>query len=187
MLRKFPIAVLVCVAIAGSSQTVAAQQQAFTANTLYVGPTIGLGGIGSASLSIGGRVEKGLGLKLGKDIPGALGVLVSLDYYSWSASGAGWEQTVRYVPIGVTANYHFPLANKKLDPFVGAGLGYYGISNSCNFPGGTYDCGGSYGSSLYFIGRAGGQYYVTSSMGVYADIGAGAALINAGLMFHATR
>ena len=38
-------------------------------------------------------------------------------FYSW-----------KYIPIGVTANYHFKVSEPKFDPFLGAGLGYQVIT-----------------------------------------------------------
>lgn len=189
MLRKGLAAMLLCGAIAFSAQGAEAQDEAFNIGTTYVGPTIGLGGLGSASMAFGGRFERGI-----KKIPdlgsGTLGILFSFDYYSWSSSGTfsgtTWDSSVKYIPLGATANYHFPLENKKIDPFVGIGLGYQIVSTSCNYTGAgfSYDCGsGSYNSSLYFIGRAGGQYHVNQNVGIYADVGAGAATLSIGAMW----
>jgi len=141
-----------------------------------VGGVIGLGNLGGANLSFGGRFEK-----VFKKLPdlgdGLLGIGVSADIYSWSGAGADF----RYVPIGVTANYHFKLDPKsKLDAFVGAGLGFQTVSCSVNGSGNL--CGGS-NSALYFIGRAGGRYFLKPNLAAYADLGAGAATLNIGLTF----
>jgi hypothetical protein len=139
-----------------------------------VGGVIGLGNLAGASLSLGGRFEK-----VFKALPnlgdGLLGIGVSADVYSYS--GAGYK--LRYIPIGATANYHFKLDPKnKLDVFLGAGLGFSGVS--CSIVG-TGNCGG-FGSNVYFIGRAGGRYFWKPNLAAYADLGAGAATINLGLM-----
>jgi len=139
-----------------------------------VGPAIGLGGIGGASASFGGRIEHAV-----KPLPdmgnGFLGIEASFDYYSWSAPSYSWK----YIPLGVTANYHFKLDDTRFDPFLGLGLGYQIIS--CSYAGiGSNVCSNS---ALYFIGRAGGRYFFSPTMAAYADVGAGAATFNVGLMF----
>ena len=146
---------------------------AFSVGYTDVGPTLGLGGLGSAGLSFGGRFERGL-----KALPdlgnGVLGFQVSVDYYSYNQNIGTFDYGYSFIPIGATANYHFALVNKKVDPFVGAGLGYL-VANVTN--------GGSFYSGLYFIGRAGVRYFWKPNMALYADLGAGAATLNAGLMF----
>ena len=142
-----------------------------------VGPTIGLGSIGSASVAIGGRFEHGI-----KPLPelgsGTLAFELSVDYYSWNCGALGYTCSVKYIPFGATANYHFKLDNEKIDPFLGLGLGYQTVSCSIS---GIATCG--YSSALYFIGRAGARYFFQPKMALYADLGAGAATLNVGLMF----
>ena len=105
---------------------------------------------------------------------------LSADYYSWSAGFTGYSWSYKYIPIGVTANYHFKLDEPKIDPFVGLGLGYNVIS--CNVSG-TFngDCG--YSSGIYSIARAGARYFFSPKMAVYGDVGAGGAAINLGIVF----
>jgi hypothetical protein len=141
-----------------------------------VGAVIGIGGIGSASASFGGRFEK-----IFKELPdlggGLLGIGVSADYYSYSYFG----YSVSWIPIGATANYHFKLDNKKFDPFLGAGLGFQLVSCSGSGTLGNLGCG--YSSGVYFIGRAGARYFLTDKLAAYADVGAGAATVNLGITF----
>ncbi len=149
----------------------------FTVGYTDIGPIIGVGNIGSASIAFGGRFEHAI-----KTLPefnnGILSVEASVNYYSWSWSGLGYSASVKYIPFGVTANYHFPVkSNPKLDPFLGVGLGYQAVT--CNVSG--IPCG--YSSSVYFIGRAGGRYFFSPKMALYADLGAGAAVVNVGVMF----
>ena len=82
----------------------------------------------------------------------------------------GYSWSYKYIPIGVTANYHFKLDEPKIDPFVGLGLGYNVISCSVT---GTFngDCG--YSSGIYAIARAGARYFFSPKMAVYGDVGAG--------------
>lgn len=142
-----------------------------------IGPTIGLGGIGSASLALGGRFEHVI-----KALPelgdGTLGIEVSADWYHWDCGAAGYTCSVNYIPFGATANYHIKLETQKFDPFLGLGLGYEVVN--CSFEG-ISTCG--YSSAVYFIGRAGARYFFQPAMALYGDLGAGAATLNVGLMF----
>lgn len=148
-----------------------------------IGPVLGLGGIGGANLAIGGRFEHGI-QTLPSMANGILGIQVGADYWSWTASVRGpgfiYNWHVSYLPIGVTANYHFKLQEPKLDPFVGLGLGYDIVS--CSASGSVVgDCG--YDSGLYLIARGGIRYFIAPSTALYADVGAGGATLNVGFMF----
>jgi len=176
------VSVLVLNAPALSAQAKPAAPGNFGMGYTDVGPTIGLGGLGSASAAFGGRFEHAI-----KTLPdmgnGVLGIQAGVDYYSWS-SGAigGYNWSYKYIPVGVTANYHFALEDKRFDPFVGLGLGYNVVSCSWSGPTiGSNDCG--YNSGIYFIGKAGARYFFNPKMAVYGDVGAGAATLNLGLMF----
>ena len=176
--------VLVAVAcLAMFSRPAAAQVRrgvgSFHAGYTDIGPIIGLGGIGGANLAIGGRFEHAVA-SLPDLANGVLGIQVGLDYWSWSPvvggpQGVFYTWHVSYLPIGVTANYHFKLEEPKLDPFVGLGLGYDIVSCS-----GT-NCG--YNNELYLIARGGIRYFVAPGTALYADVGAGAATLNLGVMF----
>lgn len=65
----------------------AAAQEGFRLGYTDVGATIGLGGIGSAAIAFGVRVEHAL-----RSMPnfgdGLLGIQAGADFYSWSAPGA---------------------------------------------------------------------------------------------------
>lgn len=166
------------VAVAGA-QTATAQAKAastgFRTGYTDIGPAIGLGGINGASASFGGRFEHAI-MPLPDLGNGMLGVSASFDYYSWG--DFGWNY--RYMPIGVTANYHFKLEEPKFDPFLGAGLGYNIVSCSRSITG-VGGCG--YSSGIYFIGRAGARYFFNPKMAAYGDVGTGGAALNVGLMF----
>jgi hypothetical protein len=167
------------VSVAGAS--VSAAQSGVAVGYTDVGGVIGLGGIGGASIALGGRFEKVI-----RPLPdmgdGLLGIQVSADWWTWNRNFAGPNRSsVSYIPIGVTANYHFKVENRKFDPFVGAGLGYQIVNASCVVNGIDY-CG-SYSSAVYFIAKAGIRYFTSESLALYADVGAGAATLNAGVMF----
>ncbi len=176
MTKRFRL-FLAAAAVVALPNMASAQDQILKVGYTDIGAVIGLGNIGDAGMAIGGRFER-----VFKDMPdmggGTLGFGVSADVYSYSTFGASW----RYLPIGATVNYHFNLENKKIVPFVGAGLGYQVVSCNVETVIGNFGCG-NVGSSLYFYGRAGGRYFLSDKMSAYADLGNGAAAISLGLTF----
>lgn len=181
-MRRIALSVaLVCALSLAGASAVSAQDEGFTKNTTDVGPVIGLGGIGGAGLSVGGRFEKGF-KQVGN---GVLGIGVGVDWYHFDNSFTGRsDYTFTYLPVAATVNYHFRLDNRKIDPFVGAGLGYNRVSVSgpaCLFLGVDY-CSG-HDSGVYFVGHAGIRYYWRPKMALYADAGAGSGALHVGLMF----
>jgi hypothetical protein len=174
-MSRTPIAVAVAACLALSAHTAQAQEEGFRLGYTDIGATVGLGGIGSASLAFGLRAERAL-RALPEIGDGLLGIQLAADYYNWSSGPYSWS----YMPIGVTANYHHPMENRKIDPFVGLGLGYSIVS--CSWDGfGSNLCGSS--NALYFIGRAGARYFLNERMALYGDVGAGAATLNVGATF----
>lgn len=175
-MRKMMVALAFVAGLGLAVQTAAAQTAAgYGPGYMDVGPTIGFGSLGSASMAFGGRFEMAL-----KPIPalaslgnGVVGIQVGATYYSYSF----YEWSIKYIPIGVTANYHFKLSDPKIDPFVGAGLGFEIVSCTGT---GLFGCGSS--SSIYFIGRAGVRYFLAPKLALYGDVGAGGALANVGVM-----
>ena len=150
-------------------------QEGFGLGYSDVGVVVGLGGIGDASLSLGGRFEKAI-----KALPemgnGTLGIMVSADWWHYTNDILGTNYGWTYFPISGTANYHFRVEGGKWDPFLGAGLGIWIVSVP-NCPG----CSGS--SGVYLVGRAGVRYFLAPTMALYADVGAGAAALDVGATF----
>lgn len=179
MRRTLAVVVAGVALLAASSQQLSAQ---VTLGYTDVGGVIGLGNVGNANIAFGGRFEK-----VFKKLPdlgdGLLGIGVSADYYSYSSSAGSFSSSVKVIPIGATANYHFKIdPAKKLDAFVGAGLGFQSVSCTYNGPGGSSSnfCSNS---ALYFIGRLGGRYFLKPNLALYGDAGAGAATVSVGLTF----
>jgi hypothetical protein len=154
--------------------TTSSTTRAYNVGQMDIGPTLGLGGIGAASFSIGGRFEKAI-----KALPemgdGVLGIGVSADWYNYNDNFVGTDYDFTYIPIAATANYHIKIENNsKFDPFVGLGLGYLIVDTPYT---------GSYSSGIYFVGRLGARYFMTPKMALYGDVGAGAATLNVGVTF----
>lgn len=174
MLRKLVGTIAVAALVAIPAQQASAQ---LAKGYTDIGAVIGLGNTGDAGLAFGGRFERII-----KDLPdlggGTLGIGVSIDYWGYDYLS---YYSYSYMPIGATANYHFKLDNKKWDAFIGAGLGFRIISCSYDGPGGSIDL--CEDGSLYFIGRAGGRYFMKPNVALYADAGAGASSLNIGLTF----
>ena len=176
-MRRIRLAVLLLVGLTLAVASSARAQGGFTAKRTRIGPVLGLGGLGGANTSIGGRFEKAI-----KQAPGlgdgVVSFQASVDYYSYSTNfGAGSDFSFRYIPFSGTVNYHINTKSPKWDAFVGAGLGYLSVSTS-------YAGLGSYsGSGIYFVGRLCGSYSIANPLALYADVGAGAATLNVGVMF----
>jgi hypothetical protein len=147
--------------------------QIFQLGYTDIGPVVGIGGIGGAGLSFGGRFERAI-----KTLPnlgdGTLGIEGSVDYWSYNDRFINIDYGFRYIAFGGTANYHFKVkTNPKVDPFLGLGLGFNSVSSDYV----------SASSGVYFIGRAGIRYFYKPKLALYADAGAGASTLNFGLMF----
>ena len=176
MVKRLSTAIAICAMLAVPSLEARAQGGVGMGYT-DIGAVVGLGNTGGAGLAFGGRFEK-----IFKSLPnmnnGLLGLQVGLDWWSWNQNFVGGSSSVSYIPIGVTANYHFKMDNKKFDPFVGAGLGYQIVNASCEVDGVDY-CG-SYSSSIYFVAKGGIRYFLNTNTALYADVGAGAATLSVG-------
>jgi hypothetical protein len=160
----------------------AASDEGFTPGHVDVGPVIGLGALGPADLSFGGRFEFAF-LQLPNFPDGILSIEAAIDHYSYSetinALGSNFDYGFTYTPIGATVNFHYRLKDyPKLDPFAGFGLGDYIVTtpSDCRF------CS-SYNSGIYPIARAGIRYFWQPNLALYADAGSGAGALHVGLMF----
>ena len=178
LIRKASAMLAVVAAMTFSAQSAGAQAKSapgfFGVGYTDIGPALGIGGIGEASASFGGRFEHAF-----KNLPdmgnGILGIEASFDYYSYSVPAFSYSD----IPIGVTANYHFKVSEPKWDPFIGAGLGYQIIS--CDYKGVIDE--GCADSGIYPIIRGGVRYFFKPNMAGYADAGAGYGALHLGLMF----
>jgi hypothetical protein len=109
--RALRLAALASVGVAGAGQA----QGGIALGYTDLGAVVGLGGIGGANIAFGGRFER-----VFRALPdigdGLLGIQVGVDWWSWNQNFGSSSSSVSWIPIGVTANYHFKMENKKIDP-----------------------------------------------------------------------
>lgn len=172
--RALLVVASIAIATPAIAQSSSSGEGIFKPQYMDIGPTIGLGGIGSAGIAFGGRFERGI-KRLPELANGVLGIEASIDIWNYDDIYGTNSYDFRYIAIGVTANYHFQIKdNPKIDPFLGLGLGNSSVST---------DYAGDYSNGIYFIGRAGVRYFMKPRLAFYADAGAGASTLNLGVTF----
>ncbi|WP_017256992.1 outer membrane beta-barrel protein [Pedobacter arcticus] len=128
-------------------------------NLLNVG--IGLGG--GFGTPIGASFEHGFTDKISG------GVMAT--YSSQDIGG----YKLKYIIAGVRASYHFDFGVEKLDPYLGAMLGYNKVSYDSGYTGSA--------SGVAYSGHAGARYYFTEKIGGFAEVGYGVANLTIGAAF----
>jgi outer membrane protein W len=148
--------------------------QAFKAGSNYLGPSISLAAYGSTA-AFAGNFEHAINDKWGWGVSAGY-FSYGYDYGCFDFNGI-CSGTYTYIPIAVTANYHFPVSgNDKLDPFVSGGLGYFVVSCS--------DCGaGARASTLYPVISGGLRYWVSEKIALTGRAGYGLGFISVGVDF----
>lgn len=63
-----------------------------------------------------------------------IGLESRIDFWSWSESAFGVETSVRDITVGARGKYFFDVANPKIRPFAGAGLGLHFIEVNVDMP-----------------------------------------------------
>jgi opacity protein-like surface antigen len=117
-------------------------------NTLPINPRVGLEVGVTDEISVGGSVAYS-GAKYEYNILG--------DQYTWKYNA--WF-------IALRGAYHFELENEKLDPYVGASLGYVVVSVS-----GDDSEGSTVGSGAGYGAFGGIRYYIQNNLGLNAELG----------------
>jgi hypothetical protein len=141
----------------------------------FLGVHVGMSGVGStANYGVNGEVA----------VTRNIGVGGWLDTWSYGQSFGtalgSYDWNVRYIAVAGTGAYHFAIKdNPKVDPFAGAALGYYIVSESTNATGaGTYQ--GS--ASRMFLGGYGGvRYFFKPQLSGVARLGFGSSYLTLGL------
>lgn len=119
----------------------------------------------------------GVGLGSGIGLPISLGYEVGITekisiggtvgFASHSTPVFADKISVMYIPVGLKGAYHFYVTD-KIDAYGGAVLGYLvataSYPDNFNWPKTNY-------SSVMYGGYAGGRYYFTPSLGVFAEVG----------------
>jgi outer membrane protein W len=149
----------------------------FGVNSKYFGIHLGVSDIGSAAaIGVNGEVAYN----------DRVGIGAWADTWSYGErmnfGGSSYDWNVRYVALAATGAYHFPVrSNRKLDPFAGAGLGYYVVSTTGNgFNGPTYN--GSV-SRMFLSIFGGARYALSNSASGVVRVGFGSAWITLGVDF----
>lgn len=169
MLRKLSAALLAAFVVAFFAPKANAQ---FENGKNYIGPHIGLSGVGSA-LTLGADYERGI-TSPGEVGPGIIGIGGLFDYYSYD-----YFQTVKvtYIDLGVSGMYHFVLDNKKWDPFLGLVLGYEITSWSNTYFGYVEPSVGGF----MLGGSAGIRYFLSDQWALQARVGFGFYILAVGV------
>ena len=167
-------------AAAASPAPPAASQQdqadvgSFDPGFWYAGPRIWLGVYGT--IAIGGQVELAYS-EPGQYGPGIVGIGAGVDYYSYDYGSGAFGGSYTVIPISAFANYHFVLENnRRIDPYVGLGLGYYLVSASGS--GQTARAG-----AVFLALQLGGRYFMTPRLAAQAHAGVGVGNISLGLAY----
>ena len=173
-MKRVVLTAVVAACLLGISTSADAQ---FAKGQNYLGPHIGLSGVGS-TFSFGGDYERGITDKIG---PGSIGIGAMVDYWSYGFNYAFalGDFSYKYLSIGFTGSYHFILDDHRWDPFAGLVLGYYIVSVST--PAGTYT--GFEGNRVYLGLQAGVRYAFTDRLYGQARLGFGPYIIAVGVDF----
>jgi hypothetical protein len=171
--RGWLLTLVLLLGASAAPRDVAAQH---AAGQKYLGGHIGVSGVGTAAaIGVNGEISYNENVTIGAwaDTWGYG------EDYATGAGVASWD--VRYVALAGTGAYHFSIEERpKLDPFVGAAVGYYVVSTSSSVGGITY--GGD--ASRLFVGGYGGlRYFFKPAMAGVARVGFGSAYLTLGLDF----
>lgn len=136
---------------------------------------IGVGTYGAGGIGFGGSFEYGIHEAI------SIGVLGG---YSGRSNYLGSNTRWSVLTIGARGSYHFNellnLDNDQIDLYAGLGLGYRNISWDYNGIG----LGNGYGAGgILFLGHIGGKYYFQPNLGIFAELGSGFGVLQAGVAF----
>ena len=100
-------------------------------------------------------------------------------YASTSQNYGFSKASYTYILTAARASYHFDLGVDKLDPYIGAILGYNIVSAKWT---GVAVPGANAGAVIYG-GHAGARYYVSDKIALFGEVGYGVGTLNAGISF----
>ena len=137
----------------------------------YIGPRVGLGGIGGAGLGLGANAEYGITPQIG--ITGTFG----WSSYSFGSTAYSWTYTNLIFAVG--GNYHLDILKvKNLDTYAGVGLGWNVGSVASSDA--QYPYTGSYGGFFWDL-RVGGRYFFSNNLAATAELGYGFGYLRLGV------
>ena len=137
-------------------------QRFFVPGDWYLSPRVWLGGVEEGATAYGATIERAIS-DPDSDEDGVWALGASFDYYQYNVASV---VDVSVMPIGAVVSYHVALENPRIDPYVGAGLGYFIVSAS----GGGY---GARASTVFFQSQLGARYFLTDAAAIGAHIGTG--------------
>jgi len=176
---KKSIFILLTILIAVAAEAQPFQKGTTTAN-IGVGLGTALGGLGKARPAISASIDHGVW-----DIGGpgviSLGGYVGNTGYKYASGNYTYKWN--YMVVGARGAYHYNgfTSVPKLDVYGGIMLGYNIVKYSSD--GDDIAMANSYGSGMGFSGFLGSRWFFSNSMGVYAELGYGVSVLNAGLTF----
>jgi len=167
-LKKLAFSLLV----AGCSVTIASAQNYKKGDNLL---NIGAGFGGGFGTPIGLSFEHGFSDKISGGVYVAYAskteALPYVGDYKWT-----------YILTAARASYHFSFGGEKLDPYLGAMLGYNIASGKWASSSSIPYSGASAGGFIWG-GHAGARYLFSEKIGVFAEVGYGVGNLNAGVTF----
>lgn len=160
------------------------QAQAFQKGTTAINAGVGvgtaLGGYGKVRPAISLSVDHGIWEVGGPGVVSLGGYAGTTGYkYSDSSYNAKWN----YIIVGVRGAYHYNGFENlpDLDLYAGAMVGYNIVKYTSDLDEDYF--GKNYGSGIGVSGFAGARWFFTDMFGVYAELGYGVSVLNAGVTF----
>jgi hypothetical protein len=196
-MKKITLQLLIILLLAGHGM----KGQAFQSGTNVLGIGVGIGGyydIGSYSSqspALGISYEHGMSWHAGGGVIGLggyFGYKTFSYHYDYPFIGNYYiDEKWTYMIIGIRGAYHYDFAhNDKLDTYGGIMISFDNLSYSYNdtyytaangYP--YYSHPNSYSSGLYPTLFVGARYYLSNSIGIFAEGGYGISYITIGINF----
>jgi hypothetical protein len=145
----------------------------FTVNKHILGPSVGFSFLGS-TVQLGLNHEYALDLReIGVEEGGSVGVGGILRYWSYSENfvNVSWDYTD--ILLGVQANYHFYMADDKIDPWFGLILAYDFGSSKAEIKTPGFRVGEESHDGIWLGVNAGIRYWFEENMAMNIRIGFG--------------
>ena len=145
----------------------------FTVNKNIVGPSVGFSFLGSA-VQLGVNHEYSLSLQeLGVDKGGKLGIGGIIRYWSYSENFINVSWDYSEFLLGVQTNYHFYMADEKIDPWFGFILAYNFGSSEAEIKTPGFTVSDESNNNFWFGANAGIRYWFLHNMAMHLRIGVG--------------